>query len=116
MPNFQFQFYFIFTDLANVKYEVNVFTGDVFGAGTNANVHLTIFGSNGDTGRRALEQDWRDLFERNQRDTFTIESLDLGEPFYFQIYLFIFCFVIMFCVSFSIFWKSTSTKKKIWLN
>ena len=65
-------------DLAPVKYEIVVITGDVKGAGTNANVHITIFGNNGNTGRRPLTQSFRDLFERNQTDKFQIEALDLG--------------------------------------
>ncbi|XP_033751254.1 lipoxygenase homology domain-containing protein 1-like isoform X2 [Pecten maximus] len=66
-------------NLAPIKYEIIVFTGDVFGAGTNANVSITIFGSNGDSGKRALQQSFRDLFERNQVDKFQMEILDLGE-------------------------------------
>ncbi|GFN87702.1 hypothetical protein PoB_001420800 [Plakobranchus ocellatus] len=66
-------------NLAPVKYEIVVITGDVKGAGTNANVHITIFGMNGNTGRRPLTQSFRDLFERNQTDKFQIEALDLGE-------------------------------------
>lgn len=65
-------------DLAPVKYEVVVYTGDVKGAGTNANVFITIFGVNGDTGKRPLTQRFRDLFERNQVDKFQLEALDLG--------------------------------------
>lgn len=56
-----------------------MYTGDVFGAGTNANVYITIYGANGDSGKRVLEQSWRDLFERNQIDKFEIECLDLGK-------------------------------------
>ena len=61
-----------------MKYEVVVYTGDVKGAGTNANVFITIFGINGDTGKRPLTQRFRDLFERNQVDKFQLEALDLG--------------------------------------
>ena len=67
------------TGLASIKYQVIVYTGDVFGAGTNANVYITIYGANGDSGKRVLEQSWRDLFERNQIDRFEIECLDLGK-------------------------------------
>ncbi|KAL8614278.1 hypothetical protein ACOMHN_007616 [Nucella lapillus] len=66
-------------NLAPVKYEVSVFTGDVKGSGTNANVTITIHGVNGDTGPRPLKQRFRDLFERNQEDKFQLEALDLGE-------------------------------------
>ncbi|XP_048241483.1 lipoxygenase homology domain-containing protein 1-like isoform X2 [Haliotis rufescens] len=66
-------------DLAPVKYEIIVHTGNVKGSGTNANVSITIFGENGDTGKRPLKQKFRDLFEKNQTDKFEIEALDLGE-------------------------------------
>jgi hypothetical protein len=56
-----------------------VYTGDKFGAGTNANVHVTLYGEHGDTGKRALTQSMRDLFERKQVDKFTIEAVDLGK-------------------------------------
>ncbi|ESO97796.1 hypothetical protein LOTGIDRAFT_208950 [Lottia gigantea] len=66
-------------NLAPIKYEVIVYTGDEKGCGTNANVSITLFGANGDTGSRPLKQRFRDLFERNQIDKFQIEALDLGE-------------------------------------
>lgn len=65
-----------------MKYEVHVFTGNEKNSGTNANVFLTIFGKNGDTGKRPLKQRFRDLFERNQMDSFIIESIDLGKYLY----------------------------------
>ena len=71
-------FYYI-SALAPIKYEVIVHTGDKFGAGTNANVHITLYGEHGDTGKRALTQSMRDLFERKQVDKFTIEAVDLGK-------------------------------------
>ncbi|XP_053384453.1 lipoxygenase homology domain-containing protein 1-like isoform X6 [Mercenaria mercenaria] len=65
--------------LASIKYEIIVYTGDKFGAGTNANVYVTLYGEHGDTGKRALTQSMRDLFERKQVDKFTIEAVDLGK-------------------------------------
>ena len=35
-------------------YYVEVYTGDAGGAGTDANVHLQLFGRRGDTGKRRL--------------------------------------------------------------
>jgi hypothetical protein len=64
--------------LGNVKYDVAVFTGNESGCGTNANVFITIFGTNGDTGKRPLTQRMRDLFERGQQDNFQLEAVDLG--------------------------------------
>ena len=54
-------------------------TSDIRGAGTDANVWITLFGGHGDTGKRELTQKFRDLFERNQKDKFTIEAIDLGK-------------------------------------
>ena len=50
------------------KYTVNVYTGDVRGAGTDANVFINIYGSQGDSGERKLvdSETNRDKFERNQ--------------------------------------------------
>uniref|UniRef100_H2XQK4 PLAT domain-containing protein n=2 Tax=Ciona intestinalis TaxID=7719 RepID=H2XQK4_CIOIN len=67
------------SSLIPIKYEVTVVTADEKGAGTDANVKLTIYGENGDSGSRALKQRFRDLFERKQTDKFTLEILDLGE-------------------------------------
>ena len=64
--------------MAAIKYEVIVYTGDVSGAGTNANVWITVFGEHGDSGKRPLKQSFRNLFEKNQMDKFTVECLDLG--------------------------------------
>ncbi|XP_067279249.1 lipoxygenase homology domain-containing protein 1-like isoform X2 [Pseudorasbora parva] len=65
--------------LVPVKYEAIVITGDEKGAGTDANVFITIFGSNGDSGRRQLCQKFRNLFERGQTNRFILELLDMGD-------------------------------------
>ncbi|KAM4841550.1 lipoxygenase homology domain-containing protein 1 isoform 2-T2 [Thomomys bottae] len=65
--------------LVPIKYEVIVTTGYELGAGTDANVFVTIFGSNGDTGKRELKQKMRNLFERGSTDRFFLETLELGE-------------------------------------
>ena len=61
-----------------IKYKVLVKTGDIRGAGTDANVFLQLFGANGDTGERKLESGGNN-FERGHTDTFGIEAVDLGE-------------------------------------
>ncbi|XP_071954737.1 lipoxygenase homology domain-containing protein 1-like [Antedon mediterranea] len=66
-------------NLAPVHYEVIVVTSDEKGAGTDANVSITIYGTNGDSGKQALKQKWRDLFEKGQTDKFKLEILDLGK-------------------------------------
>ena len=43
-----------------------VYTGDVSGAGTDANVSIILYGTLGDTGNRPLKQKGRNLFERGQ--------------------------------------------------
>ncbi|XP_030875852.1 lipoxygenase homology domain-containing protein 1-like [Leptonychotes weddellii] len=61
-------------------YEVQVITGNVPKAGTDANVYLTIYGEEyGDTGERPLKKsDKPNKFEQGQTDTFTIYAIDLG--------------------------------------
>ncbi|XP_006835208.1 PREDICTED: lipoxygenase homology domain-containing protein 1 [Chrysochloris asiatica] len=66
-------------NLVPVKYEIIVTTGYELGAGTDANVFVTIFGANGDTGKRELKQKMRNLFERGSTDRFFLETLELGE-------------------------------------
>ncbi|XP_043570379.1 lipoxygenase homology domain-containing protein 1-like [Chiloscyllium plagiosum] len=65
--------------LVPVKYEIIVITGDVKGAGTDANVSITIYGTNGDSGSHRLKHKFRNLFERGNTDRFILEMLDLGE-------------------------------------
>ncbi|XP_030623777.1 lipoxygenase homology domain-containing protein 1 [Chanos chanos] len=65
--------------LVPVKYEIIVITADEKGAGTDANVFITVYGSNGDSGRRQLRQKFRNLFERGQTDRFVLELLDMGD-------------------------------------
>ncbi|CAB1430448.1 unnamed protein product [Pleuronectes platessa] len=59
------------------KYIVSVFTPDIKGSGTDADVFLNIFGEIGDTGERRLDSD-KDNFERGSEDKFTIEAPNLG--------------------------------------
>ncbi|KAJ3604053.1 hypothetical protein NHX12_028794 [Muraenolepis orangiensis] len=66
-------------NLVPVKYQIIVITGDVKEAGTDADVFITIYGVNGDCGRRQLRQKFRNLFERARTDRFILETLDMGE-------------------------------------
>lgn len=66
-------------DLKPVQYLLEVFTADVTHAGTDANVFITLYGENGDTGQRPLTKKFVNLFERGQTDDFKIEALDLGQ-------------------------------------
>ncbi|XP_023678721.2 lipoxygenase homology domain-containing protein 1 isoform X1 [Paramormyrops kingsleyae] len=65
--------------LVPVKYEIIIITADEKGAGTDANVFITVYGSNGDSGRRQLRQKFRNLFERGRTDRFLLEMLDVGD-------------------------------------
>ena len=56
-----------------IPYEVTVYTGDVRGAGTNANVFLVMYGENGKSDRFDLGNK-SDNFERAQVDKFKVNS------------------------------------------
>lgn len=49
-------------------YKISVFTGDIYGAGTDANVFLNIYGDMGDMGERKLSKSETNFnkFERGQ--------------------------------------------------
>uniref|UniRef100_A0A3Q2Z1R5 Lipoxygenase homology PLAT domains 1 n=1 Tax=Hippocampus comes TaxID=109280 RepID=A0A3Q2Z1R5_HIPCM len=68
-------------------YQVSVRTGDMYKAGTDANVFLTIYGDLGDTGERKLSRsdNNRNKFKRGEVDKFTIEAVDLGQVFKIRI-------------------------------
>ena len=55
-----------------VAYDVEVHTGTVRGAGTDANVFITLFGDKGDTPKLKLDGPGN-LFESGQVDRFKIE-------------------------------------------
>ena len=48
------------------RYVVSTYTGDRFGAGTDARVFISLFGSKGEIEDRELESSGRDNFERGQ--------------------------------------------------
>uniref|UniRef100_A0A183SZF7 PLAT domain-containing protein n=1 Tax=Schistocephalus solidus TaxID=70667 RepID=A0A183SZF7_SCHSO len=70
-------------DLATlIIYRVVVKTSDLWGAGTQSSVNVTIVGEFGDTGPRLLwkaEDDSREPFQRGQTDVFYLEAVYLGE-------------------------------------
>ena len=47
------------------QYPVHIYTGDKWGAGTDANVIITIFGEEGDSGEKTLDKSGNN-FERAQ--------------------------------------------------
>ena len=50
---------------SDYEYLVDVYTGDKWGAGTDANVVITIFGEEGDSGERTLDNN-NNNFETGQ--------------------------------------------------
>ena len=54
------------------RYVVTTYTGDRFGAGTDAHVFIKLFGNHGDTTEKELEAEGRDNFERGQYVVFNI--------------------------------------------
>ena len=67
--------------LAATSYLVSVRTGDVRGAGTDANVFVQIFGAKGDTGKLQLRsaENTKNKFERSRTDQFVLEAVDIGK-------------------------------------
>ncbi len=67
--------------LDKTSYHVLVKTGDKFGAGTDANVHLKMYGTNMESNLIRLEtsENTKNKFERGQVDEFRIESEDIGK-------------------------------------
>ena len=63
------------------SYKVTVRTGDIRGAGTDANVYIHIFGKKGDAGRLPLRQseNTKNKFEKGRADMFTVEAVDIGK-------------------------------------
>lgn len=61
-------------------YTIRVHTGDIRGAGTDANVYIWLYGEHSDSGRLELRKSetFRDPFERGHVDVFTRELLDIG--------------------------------------
>ena len=54
------------TVISAYRYVVSTYTGDRFGAGTDARVFISLFGSKGEIEDRELESSGRDNFERGQ--------------------------------------------------
>ncbi|NXC47423.1 LOXH1 protein, partial [Penelope pileata] len=62
------------------EYTIKVYTGDKRGAGTDANVHIILFGSEGKSKIFHLSQslEHQDPFERGKVDTFNVKTKELG--------------------------------------
>jgi hypothetical protein len=69
-------------DANQTTYTVEVKTGNVSHAGTDANVFIMIAGEEGDTGERPLRKCLNhkiDKFRKNQLDTFEVKAVNLGK-------------------------------------
>ena len=53
------------TYIADYKYQVHIYTGDKWGAGTDANVLITLFGEDGDSEEKKLDNN-KNNFESGQ--------------------------------------------------
>ncbi len=79
-----------------ITYDVKVKTADVFGAGTDAAVHLQIYGDKGFTNKIQLTSTGINFnlksnkFERGKIDNFTFELNDIGQVCYWYISLYYF--------------------------
>jgi len=61
------------------EYEVVTVTGNARGAGTDANVFITMFGKTGQTPRLALNRsNFDNPFERSQSDVFLLKTKCVG--------------------------------------
>ncbi|KAJ8789660.1 hypothetical protein J1605_004897 [Eschrichtius robustus] len=65
----------------STTFSVTIKTGDKKNAGTDANVFITLFGTQDDTGMTLLKSSKTnsDKFERDSIEIFTVETLDLGD-------------------------------------
>lgn len=70
---------FLFFIFSNVEYEITAITGDKKGAGTDANVFVTIYGQAGITEKLSLKSRSKNVFERNRSDIFTMKAKCVGE-------------------------------------
>ncbi|XP_072267298.1 oxygen-regulated protein 1 [Pyxicephalus adspersus] len=63
-----------------VKYKVSVFTGHLDQAGTDAPVHICVYGTRGDSGKRHLvKSNLLHPFQQGEVDVFEIEAVSLGK-------------------------------------
>ncbi|KAL8182134.1 UNVERIFIED_CONTAM: hypothetical protein K2H54_044880 [Gekko kuhli] len=61
-------------------YEVQVVTGDLWNAGTEADIYISVYGEKGDTGSRQLHKSKKPRkFLKGQVDIFSLEALHLGK-------------------------------------
>ncbi len=71
----------LFLFLSVLRYIVTVYTSSIAKAATQANAFITLYGSEGDTGRRPLSdsQTSDSPFKKGQVDVFMVEAVHLGK-------------------------------------
>lgn len=65
---------------SEVAWKIWVFTSDIKGAGTDANVFLVVYGSKGKSDDFKLENKG-DSFEQSKMDTFNLDITEIGIPY-----------------------------------
>ena len=60
------------------QYQIQVKTGDLYKAGTDHTIKIEIVGTLGRTRLRTLDSHLKNEFERDQKDTFIKEGIDVG--------------------------------------
>ncbi|XP_032242915.2 uncharacterized protein LOC5517078 isoform X2 [Nematostella vectensis] len=65
--------------LQKATYTVNIFTGNVWGAGTDANILLTLYGTEGESDEFQIENEGQATFETGMIDTYKFECSYLGD-------------------------------------
>ncbi|KAK3751648.1 hypothetical protein QZH41_020133 [Actinostola sp. cb2023] len=56
------------------EYTVHIYTGSQSWAGTNANIHFTLYGSDGESEYHRFENDGTNTFESGMKNSFTIDT------------------------------------------
>nr|XP_039257172.1 lipoxygenase homology domain-containing protein 1-like [Styela clava] len=66
--------------LEHHTYKLQLHTGNLPAANTDADVWVNLYGTHGDTGLRKVSSGKWDSFKKGSQETVTIETVDVGEP------------------------------------
>ena len=64
---------------SKTEYEVVVVTGSLKGAGTDANVYMTLFGKSGQTPKLHLKSNKKTAFDKGATDVFNLKTNCVGQ-------------------------------------
>lgn len=75
------EYYAFLVSVTATSYHLSVKTGNVQGAGTDANVFVQLVGEHGETGKVQLRmaENTKNKFERGRTDKFKVEAIDIGK-------------------------------------